>query len=71
LSTLKTILSTSSPADLSPAYVLSQVTLDEQHHIQESGIGAIAFFAKATKRAKGKDKKSEEKSKKHCAHCKI
>jgi Pol polyprotein/LTR polyprotein gag-polypeptide-like protein len=71
LSTLKTILSTSSPADLSPVYILSQVTLDEQHCIWESGIGATAFFAKAAQRAKGKDKKSEEKSKKHCTHCKI
>jgi hypothetical protein len=50
---------------------LSQVTLDEQHHVHESGMGATAFFAKAAKKGKEKDKKSEDKSKKHCTHCKI
>src|SRR5258707_8696486 len=34
-------------------------------------MGATTFFAKAAKKGKGKDKKSEDKSKKHCTHCKI
>jgi LTR polyprotein gag-polypeptide-like protein len=71
LSTLQTILSASPPANLIPVYVLSQVTLNEQCHVCESGMGATAFFAKAVKKGKGKDKKSEDKFKKHCTHCKI
>jgi Pol polyprotein len=34
-------------------------------------MGATAFFAKVAKKGKGKDKKSEDKFKKHCTHCKI
>ncbi len=69
MSTLRTVLSTTSSP--TAAYVLSQVILDEQRRVRESGMGATAFFAKAVKKGKGKDKKSEDKSKKYCSHCKI
>jgi LTR polyprotein gag-polypeptide-like protein len=59
LFTLQTILLTSSPSDLSPAYVLSQVILDEQRRIYESGIGAAAFFAKAAKKTKAKERREQ------------
>src|SRR5258708_39452392 len=38
---------------------------------RRSGMGTTVFFAKAVKKGKGKDKKSEDKSKKYCSHCKI
>jgi len=46
-STLKTILSTTKPSDLSSEYVKAQVILDEQRRVRESGVGATAYFAKA------------------------
>jgi len=70
LSTLKIILSTTNVTDLSSEYVKSQIILDEQHCIRDSGVGATTFFAKASKKGKG-NKKLEEKAKKLCTHCNI
>jgi len=46
LTTLKIILSTSSASSLSSEYVKSQIILDEQRRVRDSGVGATAFFAK-------------------------
>jgi len=70
LSTLKIILSTANATNLSSEYVKPQIILDEQHCVRDSGVGATAFFAKASKKGKG-NKKSEEKVKKLCTHCNI
>jgi hypothetical protein len=71
-STLKTILSTTKPSDLSSEYVKAQVILDEQRRVRESGVGATAYFAKAAKKGgKKKDDKSDVQKKKLCSHCKI
>jgi hypothetical protein len=69
-STLKTILSTTKPADLTVEYVKSQVILDEQHHVRESGVGAMAYFVKAGKKGKKKDSQYDGQKKKKCTHCK-
>ena len=70
LTTLKIVLSTSSATTVSSEYVKSQVILDEQHRVRDSGVGATAFFAKVPKKEKTK-KRSEDKVKKHCTHCNI
>ena len=69
-STLKTILSTTKPTDLTVEYVKSQVILDEQRRVHESGVGATAYFAKAAKKGKKKDFQSNGQKKKKCSHCK-
>ena len=69
-STLKTILSTTKPTDLTVEYVKSQVILDEQRRVRESGVGATAYFAKAAKKGKKKDFQSDGQKKKKCSHCK-
>jgi hypothetical protein len=69
-STLKTILSTTKPTDLTIEYVKSQVILDEQRHVRESGVGATAYFVKAAKKGKKKDNQSDRQKKKKCTHCK-
>jgi hypothetical protein len=69
-STLKTILSTTKPTDLTVEYVKSQVILDEQHRVCELGVGAMAYFAKAAKKGKKKDNQSDRQKKKKCTHCK-
>ena len=71
LSTLKTILSTTKPTDLTTGYVKSLVILDEQRRVRESRVGATAYFAEAAKKGKKKGEKSDEKKKKKCTHCKI
>src|SRR5258707_3842301 len=53
-----------------PAEVKVQILNDEQHRIRESGAGATAFFAKASKKTK-ESKEKEEKGKKYCMHCDI
>ena len=69
-STLKTILSTTKPTDLTVEYVKSQVILDEQRRVRESGVGATAYFVKAAKKGKKKDSQSNGQKKKQCTHCK-
>jgi hypothetical protein len=69
-STLKTILSTTKPTDLTIKYVKSQVILDEQRRVRESGVGATAYFVKAAKKGKKKDNQSDGQKKKKCTHCK-
>jgi hypothetical protein len=69
-STLKTILSTTKPTDLTVEYIKSQVILDEQRRVRESGAGATAYFAKAAKKGKKKDNQSDGQKKKKCTHCK-
>jgi gag-polypeptide of LTR copia-type len=68
LTTLKIILSTSNMSSLFSEYVKSQIILDEQCRIHDSGIGATAFFAKVAKKGKGK-KKPEGRANKKCTHC--
>jgi hypothetical protein len=69
LSTLKAILSTSKPSDLTTEYVKSQIDLDEQGRMRHCGMESVAYFAKAAK--KGKDKnKQRDKEGKYCTYCK-
>jgi transposase InsO family protein len=68
LSTLKTILSNTPPSQLTVKEITSRILLDEQTRIQESGVSATAFFARAAKKGKSKDK-SGDKRKKKCTHC--
>jgi hypothetical protein len=70
LTTLKIVLSTSSATTISSEYMKSQVILDEQRRVRDSGVGVTAFFAKVSKKGKVK-KKSEDKAAKHCTHCNI
>ena len=58
MSTLKKILSITKPSDMTTEHVMSQIVLDEQQRIRESGTSATAFFAKFVKRGKGKNDKS-------------
>ena len=67
-STLKTILSTTKPTDLTVEYVKSQVILDEQRRVRESRVGTTAYFVKAAK--KGKKKDFQSNGQKKCTHCK-
>jgi hypothetical protein len=69
-STLKTILSTTKPADLTVEYVKSQVILDKQCRVRESGVGTMAYFVKAGKKGKKRDNQSDRQKKKKCSHCK-
>jgi len=43
---LKKILSNTKPSDMTTENVMSQITLDEQQRVRESGVSATAFFAK-------------------------
>jgi len=71
MTTLKKILSNSKPSDMTTDHVMSQIVLDEQQRVRESGTTATAFFAKIAKKGKWKDDKSGEKGKKRCTHCKL
>ncbi len=69
LSALKTVLANSIIEPL-PIELKAQILADEQHCVRESGIGATAFFTKASKKTKeSKKEKEKEKGKKHCTHC--
>ena len=71
LGPLKTVLANLSEGIL-PNELKAQILADEQCRIWESGVGATAFFAKASKKTKeSKKEKDKEKAKKHCTHCDI
>ena len=71
MGTLKKILSNTKPSDMTTENVMSQITLDEQQRMCESGTSASAFFAKIAKKGKGAKDKSGDKPKKQCTHCKM
>ena len=71
MGTLKKILSNTKPSDMTTENIMSQITLDEQQHVHESGTSASTFFAKIAKKGKGTKDKSGDKPKKHCTHCKM
>ena len=71
MSTLKKILSNTKPSDMTTENVMSQIVLDEQQRVRESGTSASAFFAKVAKKGKGAKDKSADKAKKQCTHCKF
>ena len=71
MGTLKKILSNTKPSDMTTENVMSQIALDEQQRVRESGTSASAFFAKITKKGKGVKDKSGDKPKKQCTHCKM
>jgi transposase InsO family protein len=71
MSTLKKILSYTKPSDMTTENVTSQIILDEQQRVRESGDNASAFFAKISKKGKGQKDKQGEKTKKQCTHCKM
>ncbi len=70
LAMLKTILANSTK-ECSPIELKARILGDEQCRIRESGIGATAFFTKASKKTKESKDKEKEKAKKHCTHCDI
>jgi hypothetical protein len=71
MATLKKILSNTKPSDMTTENVMSQIVLDEQQRVRESGTSASAFFAKISKKGKGPKDKSADKAKKQCTHCKF
>ena len=71
MSTLKKILSNTKPSDMTTENIMSQIVLDEQQRVRESGTNASAFFAKIAKKGKGQKDKSGDKAKKQCTHCKF
>jgi hypothetical protein len=70
LAMLKTILANSTE-ESSLVKIKARILGDEQHWTRESGIGATAFFTKASKKTKESKEKEKEKAKKHCTHCNI
>ena len=71
MATLKKILSNTKPSDMTTENVMSQIVLDKQQRVHESGTSASAFFAKISKKDKGPKDKSADKAKKQCTHCKF
>jgi hypothetical protein len=71
MATLKKTLSNTKPSDMTTENVMSQIVLDEQQRVRESGTSASAFFAKISKKGKGPKDKSADKVKKQCTHCKF
>ena len=71
MGTLKKILSNTKPSDMTTENIMSQIALDKQQHVHESGTNASVFFAKITKKGKGSKDKSGDKPKKQCTHCKM
>jgi len=67
MNTLKTILFNTRGEDLLIDGVMSQIYLDEDHHVRASGSSAVTFFAKVAKK-KGK---GNNKNRKKCTHCKC
>jgi hypothetical protein len=63
MNTLKKILSNTKPSDMTTEHVTSQIVLDKQQCIHESGTSATAFFAKITKKGRGRrdDKPGDKK----------
>jgi hypothetical protein len=54
MNTLKKILSNTKPSDMTTEHVTSQIVLDKQQSIHESGTSATVFFAKIAKKGRGK-----------------
>jgi hypothetical protein len=71
MNTLKKILSNTKPSDMTTEHVTSQIVLDEQQCVHESGTSATAFFAKITKKGRGRRDDKPGDKKKKCTHCKI
>ena len=71
MKTLKKILYNTKLLDMTTENIMSQITLDEQQHVHESGTSASMFFIKIAKKGKGLKDKSGDKPKKQCTHCKM
>jgi hypothetical protein len=64
MSTLKTILYNTRGSDLTSDGIVHQILIDEQRRIRASGLAATAYYAKAAKAGKPK-----QRSDKYCSHC--
>jgi hypothetical protein len=71
MNTLKKILSNTKPSDMTTEHVTSQIVLDKQQHVHESGTSATVFFAKIAKKGRGRRDDKPGDKKKKCTHCKI
>jgi hypothetical protein len=71
MNTLKKILSNTKPSDMTTKHVTSQIVLDKQQCVHESGTSATAFFAKIAKKGRGRRDDKPGDKKKKCTQCKI
>jgi hypothetical protein len=69
MSALKSILYDTPTAERCPDHITSQILLEEQRRVRESGESIAVYYSKAAKRVKSKDK-SDERDEKYCTHCK-
>jgi hypothetical protein len=67
METLRTILSTAEPSEISTEAIVSKIIFDERRRGRASGVGTDASFAKAAKELEGLSA-SEDREKK-CAYC--
>ena len=65
METLRTILSTTEPSEISTEAVVSKIIFDERRRVRASGVGTDAYFAKAAKKGQSASDDREKK----CAHC--